>query len=97
MTTYLCPALGKVHAELHHDKCHPTLLNPLGKNLQVSYIGINPYIKHNPFGGSEYKVVRLLSEKFGFLPHFVPERTFDITKSNGTTYGMVYRVSLLFV
>ena len=90
--TYLCPVLGKAHAEIHHDKCLSELQHPNGKTLPISFIGIVPYIKHNPFGGSEPLVIQMLAKKYGFLPNFVPERAYDVTKVNGTTYGMVHRV-----
>ena len=90
--TYLCPVLGKAHAEIHHDKCLSELQHPNGKTLPISFIGIVPYIKHIPFGGSEPLVIKMLAKKYGFLPNFVPERAYDVTKVNGTTYGMVHRV-----
>ena len=63
--------------------------------MPISFIGIPPFIKYNPFGGSELLVTQILAEKFGFWPKFVPERAFDVTKVNGTTYGMVHRVRLM--
>ena len=92
-STYLCPVLGKAHAELQQIKCQPELQHPNGKTLSVSFIGQEPYIKYKPFGGSEPLVIQILANKFGFQPNFVLERAFDVTKANGTTYGMVHRVT----
>ena len=66
--------------------------HPNGKLLPISFIGIVPYIKQNPFGGSETLVIKMLAKKYGFLPSFIPERAYDVTKANGTTFGMVHRV-----
>ena len=91
-TTYLCPTLGNTNAQLHRVRCPSSLQDPFGKQLQISYIGFVPFIKHDPFGGSDYKVVSIMADKIGFTPHFVPERAFDPITVNGSTYGMLYRV-----
>ena len=91
-TTYLCPELGKSYPVIHNIKCHPNMRSPNGKTLPISFIGIVPYIKQNPFGGSENLVIKMLAMKYGFLPRFIPEKTFDVTMANGTTFGMVHRV-----
>ena len=87
--------MGKDHAEIQQVKCSPTLQQPFGKRLRISFIGIEPFIKYKPFGGSEFKVIEIFAKKFGFLSNFQPERAFDITIANGTAYGMVHRVRIL--
>ena len=62
------------------------------KEIMVSFIGPKPFITYNPVGGSDFLVIKLLAKKFGFIPKFVPERTFDTVISNGKSYGMVYKV-----
>ena len=96
-TKYLCPVLGKAYAEIHPVKCPSKLQQPNGKSLLVSFIAIEPYIRYNPFGGSDYLVLQMLAKKYDFLTSLVPERAFDVTKVNGTTYGMVHRVRSLKV
>ena len=64
--------------------------------LPITYIGIMPYVKHNPFGGSESLVIKILAEQFGFLTKFVPERAFDVRNGLQVTGGMVYRVILIW-
>ena len=91
-TKYLCPVLGKAYAEIHPVKCPSKLQQPNGKILSVSFIGPEPYIRYNPFGGSDPLVLQMLAKKYDFLTNLVPERAFDVTKVNGTTYGMVHRV-----
>ena len=71
--------------------------NIRGKELTVSFIGPKPFITYNPIGGSEFLVMKLLAKKFEFIPKFVPEKTFDTVVSNGTSYGMVYKVSHVFL
>ena len=96
--THLCPVLGKTFAEVHYDSCLPEMQHPNGKTLPISFIGIVPYIKYNPFGGSEPLVIQILAKKHGFQPNFIPEKAFDTSrqgkwKANGTAYGMLHRVS----
>ena len=93
-TTYLCPVLGKRYAQVQQDKCQPQMQNLAKTTLPISYIGIFPFITPKAFGGSEPLVVKILAEKFGFLSKFVPERAYDVTKENGTTFGMVHSVIL---
>ena len=65
---------------------------PKRKTLPISFIGIPPYIKKNPFGGSETLVIDMLAKKYGFLPSFIPEKSYDVRRANGTSFGMVHRV-----
>ena len=92
--TFLCPTLGKTHAVLRNRLCSKELENPYGKELKISFIGQSPFISYSPVGGSDVLVVNMLAEKFKFIPKFIPERSYDRVISNGTTYGMLYRVKL---
>ena len=76
-------------------ECSSRLQHPRGKVIPISFIGIVPFIKYNPLGGSEFMVTQILAKKFGFMPNFLPERAFDVTRANGTTHGMVHRVILI--
>ena len=90
----LCPVLGKEYPQVYNGSCPWHLQSPFGKKLNTSFIGFEPYIKYRPkLGGSEFEVITILAKKFKFLPHFIPEKSFDSVKINGTTSGMVYRVS----
>ena len=96
-TTSMCPVMGKQHAVPNPGGLCPWIYNhPLGKQLPVSFIGPEPYIKYPPkwptIGGSEFGVVKILAQKFRFLPKFLPEKSFDIVKTNTTTSGMLYSV-----
>ena len=94
-TTSLCPVLGKMFAEVRQGLCPLILQHPVGKKIPISFIGTQPYIKYTPtIGGSEFLVVKMLAKKYRFLPDFKPERAFDVTKKNGSTYGMVWSVSI---
>ena len=89
----LCPVLGKEYPRLHDGLCPWHLQNILGKKLSISFIGLEPYIKYRPtIGGSEFEVIKILAKKFKFLPHFIPEKSYDSVTINGTTSGMVFRV-----
>ena len=93
-TKSLCPVLGKTFAELRLGLCPVILQDPKEKKLPVSFIGPKPYIKYKPtIDGSDFLVVKILAQKFKFLPDFKQERTFDVTRKNGSTYGMVWSVS----
>ena len=73
--------------------------HPLGKQIPISFIGPEPYIKYptpaNPnIGGSEFEVIKILATKFRFLPKPKPEKAFDVVKTNTSTYGMLYSVRI---
>ena len=91
-TTSLCPILGKTHAEMFNDSCPSSLDRPEGKKLKISFIGISPYIIYDPVGGSDFDFIRILAQKYKFTPKFIPEKSYDPVKVNGTTYGMFHRV-----
>ena len=94
--THLCPVLGKPYTEKFKKRCPTELKKANGKTLPISFIGIMPYIKYNPFGGSEPLIIRMLAKKHEFIPNFVAEQAYDRTKlDNGTTYGMVHRVRFI--
>ena len=81
-------------AEVRQGLCPWILQHPIGKKIPISFIGPKPYIKYKPtIGGSEFLVIKMLAQKFKFLPDFKPARAFDVTKKNGSTYGMVWSVS----
>ena len=90
--TSLCPILGETHAQIFLRMCPRHEQSPQGKALKVSFIGPEPFVTYNPVGGSDFLVIKLLAKKFGFLPKFVPELSMDAVISNGTLYGMVYKV-----
>ena len=92
VNTSLCPTLGKTNAELYSGQCPKHLQSTHGKDLKISFIGIKPYISYNPAGGSDFLVVKILAKKFRFSPKFIPERSYDMVRNNGTTYGMLYQV-----
>ena len=80
------------YAEQYRGSCPSYVQKPFKKTLNISFIGINPYITYKPFGGSDVLVTKILGKKFGFVPKFIPTKSFDIVQENETTYGMVYRV-----
>ena len=65
---------------------------PHGKEINISFIGVKPYITYNPIGGTEFLIVKILANKFKFIPKFIPEKSYDIVNHNGTPYGMFHRV-----
>ena len=95
MTTSLCPTLGKMYSEQHEGTCPSYLQNPHGKTLNISFIGIPPYITYNPVGGSEILVANMLAKKLGFIPKFIPAKSWDIFEINQTKHGMVHQVRLI--
>ena len=96
-TTSLCPVLGKMFAEIRTGLCPWILQHPVGKKIPISFIGPRPYVVYPTptkptISGSEFLVIKVLAQKFKFLPDFKPARAYDITKKNGSTYGMVWSV-----
>ena len=94
--TSLCPTLGKMYAELHVGVCPSHLQSPFGKTLNISFIGLPPYVNYNPIGGSEFVVTQLLAKKFRFIPKFIPAKSWDTYRQdNKTIYGMVHQVRVV--
>ena len=92
--TSLCPVLGKKHAQVFSGMCPWHTVNPIGKMLQVSFLGGRPYINYltYPIGGTDFILTRLFAKKHGFFPEFIHARNLDIVKSNGTTTGLIHSV-----
>ena len=75
--TSLCPSLGKRYAEIYLGICPTTLQNPFGKTLPVSFIGSPPNIIYtSPIRGSDFLVMEIFANMFGFRPAFHPEESF---------------------
>ena len=91
-TTSLCPVLGQKHAQVFSGICPWHTINPSGKKLQISFYGPRPYITYVPIGGSDFILAGLLAKKHGFIPTFIPARTYDIVKANGTASGLMHLV-----
>ena len=70
--TSLCPKLGKMYAEEFKGSCPPYMKEPSGKTLNISFIGVPPYVTYNPLGDSEFLVIKILAKKFSFIPKFIP-------------------------
>ena len=70
--TSLCPALGERYSVIRHGMCPSSLLNPSGKVLPIAVIGGFPYVIYNEakewVGGTEFQLLDLYVEKFGFKP-----------------------------
>ena len=96
--TSLCPTLGKKYAQMHQGICPFHLQKPANKVLKIFFIGVPPFIKYpkdgRKLGGSEFLVMELLAKKHKFVPLFLPAKSFDIVKTNGTQYGLVYQVNV---
>ena len=96
--TSLCPALGKKYALIYQGTCPVHLQEPANKELQIFYIGMDPFIQYpkhyGKLGGSEFMVMKLLAKKHKFTPILRPAKSFDIVKTNGTQYGLVYQVKM---
>ena len=60
--------------------------------VKVSFIGPRPFITYDPIGGSDFRVMGLLGEKFHFTPIYAPEKSYHTVKSNGTYHGLEYVV-----
>ena len=91
--TSLCPTLGKMYAQEYMGVCPLHFQEPFGKTVNISFIGISPYITYNPIGGSAFIVTKLLAKKFQFIPKYIPARSWDKVEMNHTTFGMVHWVS----
>ena len=95
--TSLCPVLGKRYAQSFNGECPNQADSIHGKTLNISFIGPEPFITYNPVGGSDFLIINLLANKFQFTPNFIPERSFELIESNGTSQGLVFRVSEVII
>ena len=43
-------------------------------------------------GCTEFLIVKILANKFKFIPKFIPEKSYDMVNYNGTLSGMFHRV-----
>ena len=87
--------LGEMYAQEYSGLCPWHFQEPYGKKLNISFIGLPPYITYNPIGGSEFIITNLLANKFKFTPGYTPAPSFDTSRANQTVFGMVDLVSLL--
>ena len=46
-----------------------------------------------PVGGSDFLVIKLLARKSGFMATFIQERFANSVKINGSTHGLIHKVS----
>ena len=94
--TSLCPTLGQMNPQQHKGVCPLHFQEPFGKTLNISFVGIAPFITYNPVRGSEFMVMKILAKKYQFIPKFIPARSWDnVHRGNKTIiYGMVHWVSL---
>ena len=90
--TSLCPKLGKMYAEEFNGSCPPHMKEPSGKTLNISFIGVPPYVTYNPLGGSEFLVIKILAKKFSFIPKFIHAKSTDPYADNKASSSMVYQV-----
>ena len=91
----MCPVLGKKKAEEYSGFCPSHVQEPFGKTLRVSFIGPPPFVIYNPLGGCDFVITKLLAKKFGFIPKFIPAKSYDIIQKNLTNYGMIHQVNLV--
>ena len=87
--------MGKRHAEVINGLCPRHLKSPYGKNINVSFVFSRPFSIFPPHGGSDFLIIKVLAKKSGFVPTFVREQFADSIKINGTTNGLIHRVSLI--
>ena len=86
--------LGKKNAESYRGQCPRHFQKSYGKKFNVSFIGTGPYIEYKPVRGSEFRIVKLLAERFKFVPQFIPVKSYDIVEQNGTKFGLMHEVTI---
>lgn len=91
--TSLCPALGKMHVQVFNGMCPGSILDPVGKKLNVAFLGGRPHINYmtNPISGTDFILTKLFSKKHGFIPKFLPTRTLDMVTRHKPK-GLIYWV-----
>ena len=88
--TSLCPALTKKYSVLVSGMCPSDLQNPRGKVIPISVIGVYPYVVYGEekewVGGTEFQVIDIYAEKFGFTPELIRATGYD---NEGSVVDMV--------
>ena len=88
--TSLCPALTNKYSVLVSGMCPSDLQNPHGKVIPISVIGVYPYVVYGKdkewVGGTEFQVIDVYAEKFGFTPDLKRATGYD---GNGSVVDMV--------
>jgi hypothetical protein len=64
----MCPTVGKRLSEKHDGVCPKSAISLAGKNIKVSYVGVEPYIymKEMPPRGTDILILNMLAQKFKF-------------------------------
>jgi hypothetical protein len=64
----MCPTVGKKLSQKHDGVCPKSTISLDGKNIKVSYIGVEPYIymKEMPPRGTDILILNMLAQKFSF-------------------------------
>ena len=70
---FLCPVVGETRPRLQKVMCKPSYTSPKGKVIRIGMVGMEPHFIVEPsseYGveGTDPRLVKLLSQKFGFLP-----------------------------
>ena len=94
--TSLCPALGERYSVVRHGMCPSNLLNVFGKELPIAVIGGFPYVIYNEakewVGGTEFQLLDLYVEKFGFIPKLMRAAGYE---GEGSVIDMVRKIHLI--
>ena len=70
---FLCPIVGENRPRLENAMCKSSYTSPKGKVIRIGMVGMEPHFIVEPsseYGveGTDPRLVKLLSQKFGFLP-----------------------------
>ena len=107
--TSLCPTLGKKYSLIRPGMCSSNLQDPRGKEIPVSVVGGEPYVIYNEkkewirgggnfqkwdtYQGTEFQVMDLYANKFGFTPKYIRAKSWD---GEGSVIEMV-RKTIMYV
>ena len=83
---------------VRHGMCPSNLLNVFGKELPIAVIGGFPYVIYNKakewVGGTEFQLLDLYVEKFGFIPKLMRAAGYE---GEGSVFDMVRKIYLIII
>ena len=100
IVTSLCPALAKKYPVLVSGMCPQDLQNPHGKVIPISVFGGYPHVVYGRdkewVGGTEFQVIDVYAEKFGFTPELIKATGYDGEGSVIDMVGTVFKQSHVY-
>ena len=71
--------------------CPQHFQQPSGKTLNISFIGLPPFVTYNPRGGSAFILMAMLANKYGFIPNYIQAKSMK-QHENAVCISVIYKI-----